>query len=150
MKGFETSVGQWTHLRQTWLVRQETAKPDGTIEVEDRFFITSVLWNRLKPHQILRLVRNHWGIENDTYNSLDLQWREDHGPWCTKGVSVWALGVLRLMAYNVAQMLRKRRLRQKHPDGRWRDPVRWRKLFAHIRGALEADLATEQQAVSPG
>ena len=150
MKGIENSVGQWHHLRQTWLVRQVTRKPDGTTEEEDRFFITSVLWNQLKPEQILRLVRNHWGIENDTYNSLDLQWREDHGPWCTKGVSVWALGVLRLMAYNVAQLLRKRRLRRKHPDGRWRDPVRWRKLFADIRGALEADLATEQQAVAPG
>lgn len=148
MRGFETSVGSWSHLRQTWLVRQTTRKPNGATEAEDRYFVTSVLWNRLKPAQILRLVRNHWGIENDTYNTLDVQWREDHGPWCTKGVSVWALGVLRLMAHNIAQMLRKRRLRRKHPDGRWREPVRWRTTFRRVRAALESDLTTEQRATA--
>jgi len=150
MKGFENSVGKWHHLTQTWLVRQETLKPDGTVGVEDRFFITSVPWNRLKPEQIIRLVRGHWGIENDTYNSLDLQWREDHGPWCTKGVSVWALGVLRLMAYNVAQLLRKRRLGRKHPDGSRPKPMRWRTLFSHILHAMEAGSADEPGAVATG
>ena len=148
MRGFENSVGKWSHLRQVWLVRQETRKPDGTIDVEDRYFVTSLLWNRLKPLQILRVVRGHWGVENDTFNSLDLQWREDHGPWCTKGVSVWALGVLRLMAYNVAQLLRKRRLRRKNAAGGRPDPVPWRTLFSHIRRALEADTIDEPRAVA--
>ena len=49
-------------------------KPDGSKAVEPY---------RLKPMQILRVVRHHWGIENDSHNTLDIQWREDHGPWCT-------------------------------------------------------------------
>lgn len=137
MMGMENSVGTWTHLRQTWLVRQETRRPGGTIEVEDRLFITSVAWDYLTPAQILLLVRNHWGVENDSFNSLDVQWREDAGPWCTRGAAIWALGVLRLLAYNTAQMLRRRRLRQKKPDATWAAPMSWRSLFKAIEKSFE-------------
>jgi hypothetical protein len=104
MQGFENSVGCWSHLRQTWLVRQETRSKNGSVETEDRYFVSSLLWNYLKPAQILLLVRGHWGIENDAYNSLDQQWLEDSGPWCTQGNAVWALGLLRLMAYNLVRV----------------------------------------------
>ena len=139
MSGIENSVGKWTHLRQTWLVRQETMDAEGKVEIEDRYFITSLLWNFLKPWQILLAVRNHWGVENDSFNSLDLQWREDHGPWCTQGRSVWSLGVLRMMAYNTAQVLRRRRLRKKRVDGTLEAPMRWRSLFKEIESALRLE-----------
>jgi len=42
-------VGSWIQLRQTWLVRQETRNKDGRVEIEDRFFVTSLLWNHIKP-----------------------------------------------------------------------------------------------------
>jgi hypothetical protein len=138
MRGFENSVGRWGHLRQTWLVRQETKKPNGKIEVEDRYFISSLLRNRLRPAQILTLVRNHWGVENDTFNSLDMQWREDHAPWSSKGNAIWGLGLLRLLAYNVVQMLRRRRLRRKDHRGRWRNPMSWRQIFKIIERAIES------------
>ena len=93
----------------------------------------------LTPEQILLAVRNHWGVENDTYNSLDLQWREDSGRWCTHGSAVWSLGLLRIMAYNTAQMLRRRRLREKNPDGTWKAPDRWRSVFDTIRDAFKLD-----------
>jgi hypothetical protein len=140
MAGMENSVGKWTHLRQTWLVRQETMDARGNVEIEDRYFISSLLWNFLKPRQILLAVRNHWGVENDSFNSLDLQWREDHGPWCTKGTSVWTLGVIRMMAYNTAQILRKRRLRKKKTDGSLAMPMSWRSLFKEIESALRLEV----------
>ena len=140
MVGIENSVGTWSHLRQTWLVRQETMDAEGNLEIEDRYFITSLLWNFLKPWQILLAVRNHWGVENDSFNSLDLQWHEDHGPWCTQGRSVWGLGVLRLMAYNTAQVLRRRRLRKKKEDGSLQTPMRWRSLFKEIESALRLEV----------
>lgn len=139
MVDFENSVGKWTHLRQTWLVRQET-RVDGKIEIEDRFFITSLPWDKLSPAQILLLVRNHWAVENDCFNSLDLQWREDAAPWCTCGTAVWTLGILRLMAYNTAQILRRRRLRKKRTDGTWQAPMSWRSLFRTIEKAFELNL----------
>ncbi len=138
MAGMENSVGKWTHLRQTWLVRQQTRDSRGKIEVEDRFFLTSLGWDFLTPAQILLLVRNHWGVEV-TFNSLDLQWREDAGPWCTRGTAVWALGVLRLMAHNTAQILRRRRLRKRNPDTTWAAPVSWRSLFKTIEKSFELD-----------
>ena len=140
MAGIENSVGKWTHLRQTWLVRQETRMPAGTVEIEDRYFVTSVPWDYLSPQQIFLLVRNHWAVENDCFNSLDLQWHEDAAPWCTRGTAVWALGVLRLMAYNTAQILRRRRLRRKRQDGTWPSPMSWRSLFKTIERAYELDL----------
>ncbi len=138
MAGMENSVGTWTHLRQTWLVRQETRHSNGTIETEDRFFITSLAWDFLTPEQILLLVRNHWGVEI-AFNSLDLQWREDAGPWCTQGTAIWGLGLLRLMAYNTAQILRRRRLRKKSKDATWAAPMSWRFLFKIIEKSFELD-----------
>lgn len=140
MAGIENSVGRWTHLRQTWLVRQETRDSEGKVEVEDRYFVTSLLWNYFKPGQILLAVRNHWVVENDAFNSLDLQWREDHGPWCTKGTSVWSLGVLRLTGYNISQVVRRRRLREKNEDGSSKAPMSWRSLFKIIESALRLDV----------
>lgn len=140
MVGFENSVGKWDHLRQTWLVRQETEDSEGNVEIEDRFFVTSLLWNHFKPQQILLAVRNHWGVENDAFNSLDLQWREDSSPWCTKGSSVLTLGVLRIMGYNTAQILRRRRLREKNNDGSLRTPMSWRSLFRTIESALALEV----------
>ncbi len=138
MTGMETSPGIWTHLRQTWLVRQETRGRGGAIEVEDRFFITSLAWDYLTPAQILLLVRNHWAVEV-TFNSLDLQWNEDAGPWCTRGTAIWGLGLLRLLAYNTAQLLRRRRLRDKKPDAMWAAPMSWRSLFKAIEKSFELD-----------
>ena len=142
MAGMENSVGAWTHLRQTWLVRQETRNPVGKIEVEDRFFISSLTWDYLSAAQILLLVRGHWAVENDCFNSLDLQWREDSGPWCTQGAAIHVLGVLRIMGYNTAQMLRRRCLRKRRPDGTRDAPMSWRSLFKAIERAfeIEADL----------
>ncbi len=139
MAGMENSVGKWTHLAQTWLVRQETMDKLGHIETEDRFFITSLPWDYLKPTQILLLVRNHWAVENDCFNSLDMQWHEDSAPWCTQGTAIWALGLLRLLAYNTAQILRRRRLRPKTLAGAWLPPMSWRRLFKVIEKALELD-----------
>jgi len=140
MAGFENSVGKWDHLRQTWLVRQETRDSEGTVTNEDRYFVTSLLWNYFKPQQILLAVRNHWGVENNGFNSLDLQWREDFAPWCTKETSVWSLGILRMMAYNTAQVLRRRRLREKREDGSLKSPMSWRFLFKAIESALTLDV----------
>lgn len=147
--GFETTVGRWTHLRQTWLVRQETETKDGTLETEDRYFISSLLWNRLSAAQILVAVRNHWGVENDTFNSLDLQWREDHAPWCTQGTAIWGLGLLRLMAYNMVQLLRKKVLRKKRPNGTRAPLVPWRTLFDWLSRAIIVPKTKQLTPLSP-
>ncbi|GAG08903.1 unnamed protein product, partial [marine sediment metagenome] len=72
-------------------------------------------------------------------NSLDLQWKEDSGPWCTRGMAIWGLGMLRILAYNTAQMLRRCRLRKKRSDGTRAAPRSWRSLFKAIEKSFELD-----------
>ncbi len=140
----------WKNLRQIWLVRQTTTDKEGNVvHVEDRYFISNVLWNRLKPRQILTLVRGHWGVENDCFKSLDVQWKEDTKPWWTEGNAVQSLGIMRLMAYNLVQALRKRHVRV-WTAKRW-EPTPWRTIFEFMRLALLnlAQLAASQIANAP-
>lgn len=126
----------WSHLRQAWLVVQETRHPGGKAEIEERFFLTNLTSGRLSAAQCLLVVRGHWGIENDCFWSADMQWHEDFSPWCTRGVAVEVLGLLRLMAYNLLQLARKRHLRPRHPDGKLAPPPAWRQVFDWVRQAL--------------
>lgn len=130
----------WEHLRQVWLVRQETQRPDGRLEVEDRYFLTSLWPGRLKPQQILLLVRGHWGIENNCFNSLDQQWLEDAQLWCRQGRAVEVLGLVRVMAYNEVQMLRSRHLLERRHDGRPAIPHGWRSVLRWVAAAVRLPL----------
>jgi hypothetical protein len=53
-------------------------------------------------------VRLHWGIENDLFGSLDIHWKEDCRAWCYKGEGVLNQSYLRLLAYNICQIIRRR------------------------------------------
>lgn len=129
----------WAHLRQVWLVRQETRDGSGHVTVEDRYFLTNLRLGRLSPSQILRVVRNHWGIENDCFWSLDAQFGEDSHPWATQGQAVEVLGLLRLLAYNLLQLCRKRHLRLRR--GTMADLPSWQQLFRWVWQALRLALA---------
>lgn len=126
-KDIEGYMG-WTHRKQVWRVVQERQDPKGRIGVEYRYFITSLLWNRLTAAQALRLVRLHGGIENGCNWALDLQWFEDSKAWSGQGAAVEALSWLRLLAYNLTQMLRHGVLR-----GDRKDPLRWQDVFDEVR-----------------
>lgn len=134
--------GDWTHLRQVWLVRQETRSDDENkpVLIEDRYFLTNLTTGRLKPWQILTVIRGHWGIENDCFWSLDMQLHEDAAPWCTQGRALEVLGLLRLMAYNLLQLARKRHLRPRDSAGGVAAPPAWRRLFEWVRQALRLPL----------
>jgi len=43
------------------------------------------------------------------------------------------------MAYNTAQLPRRRRLREKNENGVWKSPVSWRSLFKDIESALKLE-----------
>lgn len=144
--GFENSAGKWSHLQQVWLVRQTTKDKRGNTSVEDRYFLSSIPWDKLNGWQILESVRRHWAIENDVFNSLDVQWREDSGTWCTQGTAVWALGVLRLMAYTIVQCLRRRHCREKRGRHTWKEPSPWRTLFESIYDVLRGHGLTIETA----
>lgn len=132
LQNFTNTVGTWTHLQQAWLVRQKTRSESGVEVIEDRYFVTNMAPGYATPKQMLTLIRAHWRIENDTFNSLDVQWGEDSMPWCAKGCAVWVLGLLRLMAYNIMQHLRRCHLRPKTGTITEMACLTWRDVFAAI------------------
>jgi hypothetical protein len=107
------------------------------VTVELRFFVSNLTGRRLTPDQILLVVRNHWAVENDCFHSLDVQWREDAPSWSTAGEAQLSLGMLRLLAYNYDQQLRKKHVRVPRCklDGTTVRP--WRQLFLLVSKALE-------------
>ena len=136
LHGFTHSVGCWSHLQQVWLVRQTTRDDNGHMIVEDRYFLSPIPCDELAGPQILQCVRSSWAIENDVFNSLDLQWLEDSGTWCTQGTAVWALGVLRAMALAIVQCLGRRNCRKKRGRHTWHKPLPWRAPIENIFDAL--------------
>lgn len=89
----------WHDLRSLGMVHAERQVGAGEVEVETRFFISS-----LAPQvkRFARAVRGHWGIENRLHWSLDVTFaedqsrvRKDHGPA--------NLGMLRRLALSILQ-----------------------------------------------
>jgi predicted transposase YbfD/YdcC len=122
----------WRHLRQVIMVKQTTRRRDGKPDdVELRYFATNLPTATMTPKQLLLLVRRHWAIENDCNWSFDMVMGEDDGTWCTQRKAVLALGVLRMIAYNLMQWLRKSHVRVKHKHVA-DTPRPWRELHELI------------------
>ena len=128
--------GEWKHLRQVVLVRQTTEDPSGAKApvIEDRYFVTNMVPGRLDGAKWLTLVRMHWGIENNCFGTLDVQWLEDSRLCCRQGNAPLVFGLLRVMAYNVLGWLRGRHLRSETNRA-----MTWRELFDRVRLALALD-----------
>lgn len=125
----------WKNLRQVMVVEQTTRLRDngGPDDVELRYFATNLPQATMTPKQLLLLVRRHWAIENDCNWTLDVVMAEDDGAWCTQKRSVLALGVLRMIAYNLLQWLRKRHVQVQHVHIE-PTPMPWGELHEMIMG----------------
>lgn len=116
----------WPSVRQVWRIKQTTKNDDGeVVHVENRYFVTSLPWDRLSGREILHSVRLHWGVENGCHWTLDVVLKQDSRPWCTQGKALRMLSWLRLLAYNTLQFLRRRYLRSpQHRTMPWKDLAR--------------------------
>ena len=132
----------WTHLRQAWRVVQETEDDTGTIEREERYFVTNLPVGRLNAEQILLVVRGHWRVENDCFWTLDTQWNEDSVPWCSQGKAIEVVSWIRLMAYNLVQQARRYTLTKRLPNGNRESPPAWRRVFEWIKQAWQLPVET--------
>ena len=98
----------WEHLRMVLRVESETLDRNGQrIAHEDRFFASSLPASRLSAEQWLRVVRLHWGIENDVHHTLDTAFAEDDHPWLdTHPRGALVIALLRRIAYNLVALFR--------------------------------------------
>jgi hypothetical protein len=127
--------GDWTHLRQVWLVRVFVRPPrgcEGPVQLlEERLYGTNLPRGRLTAQQCLTLVRAHWRIENEMHGTLDLQWQEDYGRWVRRGQGLPVCSLLRALPFNLLGLMRAVHLRS---DGA--RAVSWRRLRDWVRDAL--------------
>jgi hypothetical protein len=124
----------WSHLRQVWLVRvlvRLHGKNGPERVLEDRFYVTNLVSARLKPRAILDLVRAHWRIENNCFGRLDVEWQEDHGRWVRRGNGLPVVSLLRVIAYNLVEILRTTHLRSVGAR-----KATWQQLRDWLRDAL--------------
>jgi hypothetical protein len=138
MAGF----GDWIHLRTVLRIESETRTRHGElVAYENRYRISSLSRVALSDSQWLRLVREHWAVENQCHHTFDTAFREDDKPWIEDSPQgMLSVLLLRRIAYNLLALFRSVSQRS---DERRRMP--WAQLLRGIAHALialtEADLA---------
>jgi hypothetical protein len=125
--------GNWSHLRQVWLVRVlvRTNRESPEKVLEERFYASNLPTGRLGGDSILDLVRAHWRIENNCFGRLDIEWQEDHGRWVHRGNGLPVVSLLRIVAYNLLEMLHAVHLRSEAAR-----TTAWQQLRDWVRDAL--------------
>ena len=89
----------WPDLAQAYkLVRERTRR--GRTTIETVYGITSLPPDRADAHTLLRLTRQHWGIENRVFYVRDVTLGEDHCRVRT-GSAPHILSTLRNLALNL-------------------------------------------------
>jgi len=100
--------GGWGHLRTVVRIESETRARDGKLVAHDnRYFLSSLQRVALADAQWLRLVRWHWGVENNCHNTFDTVFCEDDKPWIKDSPQgPLAVLLLRRIAYNLLALFR--------------------------------------------
>lgn len=100
--------GDWGHLRTVLRIESETRTRDGKLGAhENRYFLVSLQRAALADAQWLRVVRLHWGVENNCHNTFDSIFREDAKPWIENSPQgALAVLLLRRIAYNMLALFR--------------------------------------------
>ena len=69
-----TDKDLWPGLRSFAMVERVAEKPDGQIQTERRYYISSL---PTCPELIAGAIRGHWGVENQVHWCLDVVFNED-------------------------------------------------------------------------
>jgi predicted transposase YbfD/YdcC len=103
---------KWKDIQQV-VCNRNTRIINGSITIEDRYFITS---SKLHAKHILSSVREHWGIENKVHWILDVifdedqcRLRKDHSAKNISTVRRWVLNMLRLQPSKQSMNIRRKR-----------------------------------------
>ena len=129
-RALSPEIVSWGHIQEFWKSEKIVIEPGGKqVSTETRFFITSLSPARLTDKQVLSAIRMHWGIENNANWCFDVFWQEDTAPWTSRAMVLVAH--LRMMAFNIIQRLKTRRLKAQHNR-----KLAWKDLFRHFEHAL--------------
>ena len=73
--GWFVERGDWANLNSFMAVESRREFPDGRVEEERRYFISSLKGAGAK--RLAGIIRGHWGVENALHWSLDVSFNED-------------------------------------------------------------------------
>lgn len=134
-----TAPEGWDHVRSVLRVEMETFDARGTsINVDNRYFISSLPRSRLTNDQWLLLVRRHWGVET-SHQILDVAFEEDDHPWIEHNPrATVVVMLLRRIAYTLLALWRGVTLRSDEQRNR-----PWRKVMRDIELAVIKATAAE-------
>lgn len=107
----------WPGLSSVCKVRAERHHPDGSVETEERLFISSL---EADPEQLLKAVRHHWHIENKLHWTLDVAFEEDDSRVRT-GHAAQNLGIVRRLALSLLKQetSRSEGIKVKRKEAAW-------------------------------
>ncbi len=138
MVGFDS----WEHLRTVLRVESGTFDANGRRTVlENRYFLASLPASRLTAKQWLRLVRLHWGVENNCHHTLDTAFEEDERPWIESSPrGMLVVAILRRLALTLLALFRSITQRSDERRGTpWLDLLRW--FYNAVISATDDDIA---------
>jgi predicted transposase YbfD/YdcC len=97
-------LASWPAIKRVVMVEASREK-DGKVQQETRFYLSSLAADATTFN---RLVRNHWGIENNLHWMLDVVFREDQSR-TRKGNAPENLAILRKTAcnYSIKPLIKK-------------------------------------------
>jgi hypothetical protein len=122
----------WSHTRTLLSVTATFEQVGKVVAEETRYFNSSLKADTLTAEQWLRVVREHWAVENNNHNTFDKIFREDDKPFITYDTHrAYAVLLLRRIAYTMLALYRSVSQRS---DEKRQTP--WRDLLRAIYNAL--------------
>ena len=101
---------EWSHLHEFWRILQTTTNiASGKVEIDERYFLSSLAPQKLTNAQVMQVIRMHWRIENNGNWITDVAFREDDSPFANHALVL--ISLMRMIAYNIISRLKTRRLR---------------------------------------
>ncbi len=124
--GKEPHESIWPHAKAFLRVDYVKVQHGEIVQRDDRMYVCSLDPRRLTTEQWLRLVRAHWGVENNNHHTFDTAFAEDDRPWIEADANgMLAVLILRRLAYTLLALFRASlRTEQTHAMP-WRDLMHW-------------------------
>lgn len=146
LESLPDGMPEWEHLRTVLRVERTQEDEDGVEPVcESRFFLSSLPTERLTPAQWLRLVRSHWGVENNAHHALDVQFEEDDHLFVpTHAGASFCVMVLRRVVLNLLALFRSVSLKSED-----RRNMPWSDLLHWIRRSLQSATQAQVDGLRP-
>jgi hypothetical protein len=124
--GKEPHESIWPHAKAFLRVDYAKVQHGEVVQQDDRMYVCSLDPKRLSTPQWLRLVRAHWGVENQNHHTFDTAFAEDDRPWIAADANgMLAILVLRRIAYTLLALFRASLRTEENRAMPWRDLMHW-------------------------